>query len=167
MKSPRAPAGARKRDCARRGSGDADAPVRACADDGDHAQKRRFRSGSARRVLCALFACAVFACAGCERKERVFAFDSTNPLAVNPEVEWALVSVPYAACYSDADYASAVTTHYRRGEVLMVQGMRTVTQGDKRERWYAFESGWLPQSALSIYANKLRADNAARQLLAQ
>ena len=151
--------------------------VRHCADAGVVAQVRRgnavaSRHSLAAQALCrvcvvALCLCMVVAVGGCERKERVFQFDSATPLALHPEVEWALVSAPYAACYAEADYASAVATHYRRGAVLQVQGVCSVPQGDKQERWYAFDAGWIPASALEIYANKLRADTAARQLLEQ
>lgn len=116
-------------------------------------------------VCIAVTALAFSACN--RQRDIVFHLESTNPLAVDPEVEWAVITSPYAACYATADYASVVATHYRHGEVLQVQGRITVKTGDKSELWYAFEEGWIPENALQVYPNKLRADNASQQLLSR
>ena len=107
--------------------------------------------------------------ASCSRRDGALQFDSSDPLATQPGVEWAVVSVPYTACYAACDYASAVSTHYRRGAVLQVEGEQTLflEGSERREKWYAFAEGWLPESAVEIYSNKLRAESASRLLLAQ
>ena len=116
-------------------------------------------------VICCTGLLWLLSLVGCLRRDgAVYTFDDGTPLAVSPEVEWAVVSVPYAACYEETDYASAVTTHCRRGEVLVVQGRRTVKLETKTELWYAFDAGWIPAGSLAVYPNKLRADNAARLL---
>lgn len=99
----------------------------------------------------------------------VVQFDASDPLALAPTVEWAVVTIPYAACYADYGYEHAVQTHFRRGVVLQVLGEQTVMmgEGERSEKWYAFSDGWMPESAVSLYTNKLRAESAARGLLAQ
>lgn len=105
----------------------------------------------------------------CTKRDEVLQFDASDPLATSPSVVWAVVSVPYAACYENSGYNASVTTHYRRGTVLQVLGEETVvlTDSKKLENWYCFSDGWLPESAVQLYTNKLRAETASRALLAQ
>ena len=99
---------------------------------------------------------------GCKRnKEEVILFDNTHPLSLAPDVEWALITDPYAAYRTDTDWNSTITNHCRRGEILQVYAKSI----DKEKTvWYKFEEGWLPQNCLSIYANRYKAQTAAESL---
>ena len=110
-----------------------------------------------------VFVCC-FIAIGCIRKNEPVQFDNSDPLALNAEIQWAAVTEPYAACYKSADYASEVVAHFRKGEILQVIGEETVKSGGEKEKWYAFDQGWLPASTVAIYANKMRAQTAVKQL---
>ena len=115
--------------------------------------------------LVALFA-AVW-CAGlfsCVKQNVPVQFDGSDPLALDVELQWAVVTDPYVACYADADYATLVVTHFRKGEILPIVGERTVKSAGETEKWYAFAEGWLPARSVTVYANKMRAQNAVTQL---
>ncbi|MBQ3966326.1 MAG: hypothetical protein II684_05795 [Treponema sp.] len=113
-------------------------------------------------LLAALFL-TLFA-AGCVKQNLPVQFDLSDPLALDVEIQWAVVTEPYVACYESADYASRVVTHFRKAAILQIIGESTVTDGTSREKWYAFEEGWLPASNVAVYANKMRAQTAVKQL---
>ena len=113
-------------------------------------------------VACALF--LVICVMGCVKQNVPVQFDTSDPLALDVEVQWAVVTEPYVACYESADYASRVVTHFRKAEILQVIGESTVTSGGDKEKWYAFEAGWLPASNVAVYGNKMRAKTAVKQL---
>ncbi|MCR5724287.1 MAG: hypothetical protein K6G80_04280 [Treponema sp.] len=120
-------------------------------------------------VACCLLVLS-FSAVSCNRRDGTVQFDTSDPYALEPGVDWAVVSVPYAACYGEPGYESAVLTHYRRGAVLQVQGQQTVVlskEEEKSELWYAFDEGWMPKSSLQIFSNKLRAEKAAKTILSQ
>lgn len=115
-----------------------------------------------RRLWCLSVLC-VCLCA-CVRQHVPVQFDRSDPLALDPEIQWAVVTEPYAACYADAGYDAAVVAHFRKGEILQVVGERLVSGDGAGTVWYAFADGWLPQGAVAVYANKMRAQTAVREL---
>lgn len=96
-----------------------------------------------------------------KQKEEVIVFDNTYPLALYPNISWALVTDPYAAYKVELGWDSETSGHCRRGEILQVLG-KNVDRENKN--WYRFEDGWLPESCLSIYSNRFKAVTAASQL---
>lgn len=105
-----------------------------------------------------------FCASGCVRQHVPVQFDNADPLALDVEVQWAVVTEPYAACYEDSDYGSRVATHFRKAEILQIVGERTVKNNGAKEKWYAFKEGWLPANTIAVYANKMRAQTAVRQM---
>ena len=99
---------------------------------------------------------------GCKKnKEEIIIFDQEEPLSLAPDVEWALITDPYAAYRQETDWNSKITNHCRRGEILQVYAKSI----DKDKTvWYKFEEGWLPETCLSIYANRYKAKTAAEAL---
>lgn len=95
------------------------------------------------------------------RNTAAIRFDDSEPLALAPDVTWALVTDPYAAFRIDMDWQSENSGHVRRGEILQVLG-KSVDDDDNV--WYKFESGWLPASCLSVYSNRMKAQTAKNQL---
>ena len=96
-----------------------------------------------------------------KKQEEVIVFDDSNPLSLAPDVEWALVTDPYAAYREATDWNSKILNHCRRGEILQVYAKSI----DKEKTvWYKFEEGWLPETCLSIYANRYKAITAAGKL---
>ena len=109
----------------------------------------------------ALFIAAVFT--GCAKKsEEVIVFDNTHPLALAPDVEWAVVTEPYAVFRETDDWSAATEGHSRKGEILQVRGKAV---DSNKENWYYFEGGWLPQSCVSIFSNRYKAETVSKNLL--
>ena len=96
-----------------------------------------------------------------KKQEEVIAFDDTYPLSLAPDVEWALITDPYAAFRSDIDWNADITGHVRRGEILQIYAKSTDKQ---KNTWYKFEEGWLPQTCLAVYTNRDKAQTAAGNL---
>ena len=113
-------------------------------------------------VLSVLLLVSSFFITSCEKKEEVIDFDDTYPLALSPSVEWAVVREPYAAYKETVGWESSVTGHCRRGEILQVLG-RSVDENN--EKWCEFTDGWLPESCLNIYSNRLKAERVSEILI--
>lgn len=101
-----------------------------------------------------------FIFSGCS-KNRAIIFDNSYPLAMAPDVEWAVVVDPYAAFRNFHSWESEVIGHCRCGDILQVSG---ISVNSDKESWYMFSSGWLPASAVDIYSNRLRAQSASALL---
>lgn len=101
---------------------------------------------------------------GCTKKSDVLEFETTDPKALQPGVEWLLVESPYASCHENAGYDEDVTNHLRRGEIRMVKGNQTVKTDGIIEKWYLIDEGWMPDSSVHIYSNRLKAENAKKSL---
>lgn len=93
-------------------------------------------------------------------KEEVIEFDESYPLALAPDVKWAVVSEPYSAYKKDADWSADIAGHCRRGEILQVLG-KTEVNG---ENWYYFENGWLAETSISIYTNRFKAKAVSEKM---
>lgn len=98
-------------------------------------------------------------CSG--KKDEVIVFDDSHPLALAPDVSWAVVKDPYAAYKAEPLWSAAVSGHCRKGEILQVIG-KTVDKDNTP--WYYFEAGWLPANSLLIYSNRYKAQTASGQL---
>ncbi len=105
------------------------------------------------------FLLAFVSCNG--KKEEVIEFDNSHPLALAPNVYWALVPDPYAAFTKDVGWNSETISHCRSGEILQVIGQASDSE---RVKWYHFNEGWLPETCLSIYSNRFKAETAASQI---
>ena len=111
-------------------------------------------------LICCVFSTSFLT--SCEKQEEKITFDDTYPLALSPSVEWAVVKEPYAAYKTEYGWASSVAGHCRRGEILQVLG-RSVDENN--EKWCQFEDGWLPESCLNIYSNRLKAERVSEILI--
>lgn len=109
------------------------------------------------------FAVAIFSTLlffSCKKKDVAIVFDNSEPLALAPDIEWAVVMEPYAAFRKSADWEAATEGHCRKGDVLQVKGKSF----SGTETWYEFANGWVHSSALTIYSNKYKADTAASRM---
>ena len=68
-----------------------------------------------------LFFCFVFS--GC-RKSSVIVFDDSDPLALMPDVKWALIVNPYVGFQKEANWDSDVISHARKGEIFQIVGKK-------------------------------------------
>ncbi len=100
----------------------------------------------------------------CSKKDKPLIFDSSEPLAIEPGVEWLLVISPYVPCHKEGGYESLVVEHLRRGEIRMVEGNCVVKTDEEYENWYKIKEGWIPQNSVAVFSNKLKAQKALSQL---
>lgn len=107
--------------------------------------------------LCILLSIIFVSC----NRSKPAVFDESEPLALAPDVQWALVIDPYAAYRSENSWSGEVKGHCRKGDILRVEG---TSFSNNDEYWYYFENGWLPDSSISLYSNRLKAQTAAGRL---
>ena len=96
-----------------------------------------------------------------QKKEDIIEINEAHPLSLAPDVEWALITDPYAAYRTDMEWNAEISSHCRRGDILQVYAKSI----DKNKTvWYKFEQGWLPETCLAIYSNRYKAQTAASNL---
>lgn len=99
----------------------------------------------------------------CNKKTSdVIIFDNSYPLALAPDVEWAVVTEPYAVFRENDEWGAPTAGHCRKGEILQVKGKAVDAAKDN---WYYFEGGWLPQNCVSIFSNRYKAQTVSNNLL--
>ena len=114
-------------------------------------------------LVLAVLAAASALFTGCSKKSaEVIVFDDRHPLALAPDVEWAVVTEPYAVFKESDEWGAATAGHCRTGEILQVMGKSV---DSTKENWYYFEGGWLPQSCVSIFSNRYKAETVSKGLL--
>ncbi len=96
----------------------------------------------------------------CSGNGKQITFDESDPLALDIEVQWAIITDPYAACREEPSYSSETVSHFRKGELARITGEQTVKTDGKYEKWYNFDRGWVSGSAVKVYSNKLKAQKA-------
>lgn len=108
-----------------------------------------------KKIILILISCFLFfSCL--KKEEEVIILDKSEPLALAPDVQWAVVNEPYVAFKEDKDWGASVTGHCRKGDILQIKGKSI---DSKKEIWYLFDDGWLPASCLLVYNNRLKAQN--------
>lgn len=110
-------------------------------------------------AVCIFFVLTATSCKG--SKNEVIVFDNSQPLALAPDVQWALVTDPYAAFRTTMDWESEINSYCKKGEILQV---KSCSFDSKKNNWYEFEQGWLPESVVSIYSNRMKAQSAKKEL---
>lgn len=96
-----------------------------------------------------------------DSKKNVIIFDDSEPLALAPDVQWALVIDPYAAFRESMDWESEIKSYCKKGEILQIISR---SFDDKKNYWYKFEQGWLPESSINVYSNRMKAQTAKKTL---
>lgn len=107
-------------------------------------------------LLLVLFSMLIFSCA--KKEDEIIFLDNREPLALAPDVQWAVVNEPYVAFKENKEWTSSVTGHCRKGDVLQVKGKSV---DSKKEVWYLFEEGWLPSVSILVYSNRLKAQKVS------
>ena len=116
------------------------------------------------KILLAVFLLVIVsAFSSCKKKSNEsILFDNSHPLALAPDVEWAVVTEPYAVFKETDEWGAATAGHCRKGEILQVKGKSVDAE---KENWYFFEGGWLPQNCVSIFSNRYKAESVSKNLL--
>lgn len=110
-----------------------------------------------------LFSCLIMA-VSCKKNNDQLQMQELSPEDLSPRIEWALISDPYVACHKEASYESTVIASFRKGEIYEIKGNCTIIVDETKEKWYALEEGWIPSSAVKVYSNKLKAEQAKKNL---
>lgn len=110
-------------------------------------------------ALCICVSCLLVSCAKKMGKE--IQLDNSEPLALAPDISWAVVLAPYAGYRKVTSWNSEVISYCRKGDILQVLGETAVKESGN---WYEFKAGWLPESAVTVYSNRLKAETAAAKL---
>ena len=114
-------------------------------------------------ILILIIFCLISLITSCKKKTaETIVFDNTHPLALAPDVEWAVVTEPYAVFKETDEWGAATAGHCRKGEIFQVLGK---SMDADKENWYFFEGGWLPQSCVSIFSNRYKAETISKGLL--
>lgn len=110
-------------------------------------------------LLSVLLFVSAFTFASCSKKSEIdeIFFDTKHPLALAPDVSWAVVVEPYVPYHIESSRESSTAEYCRKGEILQVKGRSMAPSGS----WYLFENGWLYQDSVEIYANRYKAEAAA------
>lgn len=111
-------------------------------------------------IFIALFAVCVIS--GCTKTGREADLSETDSLASSHE--WCVITVPYAAFKNEPSEQAEVIEHGRRSDIYEVTGKKYVTENKQTMVWYQFEKGWLPESSVLIYQNRLKAQTAAASM---
>lgn len=90
--------------------------------------------------------------------------DNSDPLALAPDVKWAVVVEPYAAFREEISWDAEAVDYCKQGELFPILASAMASEENGGSVWYRFEEGWLPASALTVYPNKFRAAKAAALL---
>ncbi|MBQ8014319.1 MAG: hypothetical protein IJ257_08030 [Treponema sp.] len=118
-------------------------------------------------LLAAFLSSAFFL--SCSKSDGQLKMQELAPQDLSPRISWALVSDPYVACHKEASYESSTIASFRKGEIYEIKGERTLVidkgeKDEKKELWYALEEGWIPSSAVKVYSNKLKAEQAKKSI---
>lgn len=99
-----------------------------------------------------LFVALLFSCE--KKSDEAIIFDSREPLALAPDMRWAVVTEPYATYRTETSWNSPAAGYCRKGDILQVLGVVTAKESGV---WYKFEGGWLFESSVAIYSNRYKA----------
>ena len=115
-----------------------------------------------RALRAALLFAALASFVSCTKKSsEAIRLDTSEPLALAPDISWAVVLDPYAAYRLTSSWNAAAAGYCRKGDILQVTGKAALKESGV---WYKFQDGWLPESAVTIYSNRYRAESAAVKL---
>lgn len=117
-----------------------------------------------KKLLLAFFSISLFFFSCDRNKDSEIPLDNSDPLALAPDIRWALVNDPYAAFRADTSWDAEAVAYCKQGDLFPILASATTSGERGSETWYLMERGWLPESVVSIYPNKFRAAKAAAAL---
>lgn len=111
------------------------------------------------------FTFTLFSCS----KNKGITFDTSDPLALELNREWALIELRYVSFRVSPGFDEDIINQGRIGDVLLVQGKKYVKNPYTEETslWLKFDKGWLNENNIVLYSNKMKAQTAAEKLLSQ
>ena len=111
----------------------------------------------------------IFMISSCYKAKEI-SLEKINSLAITPDLEWAVIVVPYATFKERPDYASDVINYSRIGEIMLVEGKKknkslsSESNSTEYVMWYKFEKGWLDESLVKVFDTKYKAEKELKNL---
>ncbi|MDY4210892.1 MAG: hypothetical protein SOX64_05670 [Treponema sp.] len=121
-----------------------------------------------KKIIFLLAVFSIYFLSSCKPRNEQIVFQENDVINLNPSISWAVVTEPYAAFRKEASWDSSALDHCKLGDVLMIEGCVILNKKNDlsvKEIWYRFDKGWLVESSVSVYQNKLKAQKAAASLL--
>ncbi|MCM1320947.1 MAG: hypothetical protein NC041_02080 [Bacteroides sp.] len=84
--------------------------------------------------------------------------DVSDSESFGSDFDWAVISVQYAVYCTEPGVETDISSHGRKNDVLRILGRRIVHTEETKVLWYKFQQGWLPESAVRVYQNKMQAE---------
>lgn len=96
------------------------------------------------------------------KDETKIILDNSEPLALAPDVSWAVITEPYVAYKDEKSWKAKGAGHCRLGDILQVKGK---SQDKDHNIWYLFEDGWISEDSVTVYNNRYKAQTLSESLL--
>lgn len=100
----------------------------------------------------------IFILGGCFLKPSPKEIDISAATKISSLEQWAVITIAYASFKEDAGNQFDIIAHGKQGDVHQILGNKIINSDDKKELWYEFQEGWLPQNAIRVFSNKLQAE---------
>lgn len=107
--------------------------------------------------VCVNFLLAVFCCS----RTGNLTVDVSDSESFGSDFDWAVISVQYVVYCAEPGVETDISNHGRKNDVLRILGRRIVHTEETKVLWYKFQQGWLPESAVRVYQNKMQAERVS------
>lgn len=121
-------------------------------------------------MAAAMIFVAIFLSSCTAARDKEISVELENPIELTPGIQWAVINTPYAGFRKEPSFSSEVIFHARKGEIFQISGKALVQYEDEDfdvpvvKAWYKLDEGWLEESSVMIYDNKLMARTAAEKI---
>lgn len=109
----------------------------------------------------------LFSLVSCFLKRNENEIDISNAFKISTLESWGVIVDSYASFREEPNIDSHIVSHCRKGDVHKIIGNHIVLDNNKRVLWYQFEDGWLQESTVQIFSNKIQAEKNALSVLKQ
>ncbi|MFI3258176.1 MAG: hypothetical protein R3Y36_07765 [Spirochaetales bacterium] len=106
--------------------------------------------------------CLLFS--ACDTKKPYVPIDVSGTVGLATSSQWAVIIDPYVSYRTVPGDLAKASTYGRTGDVIEVIGSTIADYSGTKILWYQFENGWLPETILNVYTNKLQAEFMATGL---
>lgn len=113
-------------------------------------------------LLISIFICLT-TLSSCKRDKALnINLDTSDPLALAVDIEWAVISEPYVIFRDVQEWNGKDLGRGKKGEVFKVLGY---SYSSENEKWVKFEKGFLPLSNVKVFSNKFQAEKVSKGFL--
>ncbi|HPX25274.1 MAG TPA: hypothetical protein PLG87_00600 [Treponemataceae bacterium] len=118
-----------------------------------------------KKLFFLLISACLLLCSSCflKKQQEPVNLSIFNEIAAGKE--WAIITEPYAAFYTEPSKTSPVKSHGRKADILELKGKRIITDPENHVLWYEFDKGWLESNSVMVFSNRIQAENASLKAL--